>query len=464
MGDYLLYDQYIFIYNSLKFILESSLSEQLDTYKTIDFMEDCIPKYVYFQSLCHSADVLNKMRKYYHDEVERPFVFDDSFQISKYDLLKEDNNYVFMYEIYGIYERFYNDELKERRKKYEEEQKKFGRFWLMEGWFDKADRDLWLKAIDILSTITPLVREDIRDSLLLPNKEGEGEKKEDESHRVDTYSSLNNSISSSKSLHKDKKQAASMKKSKVKRTNSKRGRKHSGKERSTRSFRVKSLSRKGSLGQFNVKMPNNINVFRPPSVWNYPYKRLEKILIDNGEKKEIRQVDPTKSYKDHRVEDFLKLYKEIYSKSRLYLMEKGDEWEYFFTKTLNSLQIEYETSKQIKAREELEKQIQEKKREEEEKAEKLNAAISQDLAKTNILDDEKKKVEEMRGKIGLKSEAPDKNKSKKRVTSGTKKEEPKKEEKPKKEEEKKVAEEKKAPESGKRRSTARVPTAKKAKK
>ena len=48
--------------------------------------EDKIPKYVIFQSMCKSVEVLEKMRKYYKEEVGRPFKFEDSYQITKHQL------------------------------------------------------------------------------------------------------------------------------------------------------------------------------------------------------------------------------------------------------------------------------------------------------------------------------------------------------------------------------------------
>ena len=170
MGNYLLYDQYMFIYNSIKLLKQSSLSEQIEQIKNSYFMEESVPKYVFFQSLCHSVKVLEKMKKYYKEEIGRVFRYDDSYQISEHYLDQEDNELIFAYEIYGPYKRFFVPSLQERKKKLEKEVKQFGRFWLMEGFFNKNDKRLWIEAIELLSNINELVREDIRDSILNSNE------------------------------------------------------------------------------------------------------------------------------------------------------------------------------------------------------------------------------------------------------------------------------------------------------
>lgn len=137
MGNYLLYDQYMFIYEALKFLTNSSVSEQFEILKNRDYMEECVPRYVIFLFMCHSAEVLNKMRDYYKEHVGRPFKFEDSYQISQHDLLHEENDLIYAYEIYGPYKRFYNEEIEEKKKKYNEEVKMFGKFWIMEGFFQK---------------------------------------------------------------------------------------------------------------------------------------------------------------------------------------------------------------------------------------------------------------------------------------------------------------------------------------
>ena len=109
----------------------------------------------------------------------------------------------------------------------------------------------------------------------------------------------------------------------------------------------------------NNKLPKDINNLRPPSVWNFPVHRIEKIYID-GNKKEIRNVNPTLCYKDGRVDKFLKLFDEIYKNTMEYLTSSSiDLWDYVYSKCLKALKISYSTSKELKEEEEIKRQIEE---------------------------------------------------------------------------------------------------------
>ena len=358
MGNYLLYDQYNFIYDSLQFLTTTNYSEQFEILRNRDFMEENVPRYIIYCLISHSAEILNKMRKYYKEVVGRPFVFEDSYQISQYDLMSEDNELIFSYEIYGLIANLFNDTVKEKKKKYDEEAKKFGRFWISEGFFKKEDKSLWLQAIDLLSEINILVREDIRDYLIT------GKKKEelDEHENLNLSSSRNNSsildqnssmsgLSKTKTAKKGKKQLKPISKKKsLNKTDSKN--KRNKRKHSSRKYSLLTTSE-------NNKLPKDINNLRPPSVWNFPVHRIEKIIID-GNKKEIRNVNPTLCYKDGRVDKFLKLFDEIYKNTMEYLTSSSlDLWDYVYSKCLKALKISYTTSKELKAEEEIKRQIEE---------------------------------------------------------------------------------------------------------
>ena len=79
-------------------------------------------------------------------------------------------------KIYGPYKRFFVKDLQERKQKYDSEVAQFGRFFLMEGFFNKSDKDLWIEAIEALSYINELVREDIRDKILNETEEKKNER------------------------------------------------------------------------------------------------------------------------------------------------------------------------------------------------------------------------------------------------------------------------------------------------
>ena len=358
MGNYLLYDQYIFIYNSLQFLTQSSVSEQIEKLKNRDYMEDCVPKYVMFQSMCKSVEVLEKLRKYYKEEVGRPFKFEESYQITKHQLEHEENDVIFAYELNDSFKRFLTPDLKERKEIHDKEVKDFGRFWLMEGFFSKNDRNLWLEAIDLLSNINELVREDIRDTFIYPKDEAmspENDSLNSSQNSVD----LNTSQISNKG-NKKRRKSSSKKSSNVKpvlhRKNTKK------KDTKTRS-KNKNLSRKKTITSLeSAKLPENINVFRPPNVWNYPYHRLFKLKHLNEENViyDIRKVDPTVNYKDGRIQKFMGLFNKIIENMRNYWKtEKPNVWDYFSIKILKALGISYVSYKMLKEEEEEQKRMEE---------------------------------------------------------------------------------------------------------
>ena len=396
MGNYLLYDQYMFIYDSLKFLTNSSVSELFEILKNRDYMEECVPRYVIFRLMCHSAEILNKMRDYYKEHVGRPFKFEDSYQITQHELLQEDNELIFAYEIYGPYKRFFNDEINEKKKKYDEEVKKFGRFWIMEGFFKKEDKDLWLEAIDLLSTINVLVREDIRDSFICgKNQDFKNNNKDSESEhdnnitssKNSSYTDMDGSGTSNKQTQQQQHQQHQQQKKKIKaKLNPVYKRKSSSKNMISRQkIKRRSSRRYSGISSFeSQKLPKDINNLRPPSVWNYPIYRIEKIYIDGG-KREIRNVDPSLCYKDGRVDKFKKLFENLYKNMVLYFQTaKADLWDYYFNKCLKALRISYVTNKELKAEEELKKRIEEEMRKQEEEEKKKEEEREKELERLKI--------------------------------------------------------------------------------
>ena len=373
MGNYLLYDQYIFIYNSIFFLTQSSVSEQVEKLKNRDYMEDNIPKYVIFQSMCKSVEVLEKLRKYYKEEVGRPFTFEDSYQVSKHQLEHEENDVIFAYELNDSFKRFLTPDLEERKAQHDKEVKDFGRFWLMEGFFSKKDRNLWIEAIDLLSTVNELVREDIRDSFIYPREEGvTGD--ENSLNSSQNSIDLNSSQISSKGIKTKKstsKRNSNTKLALVRKNTKKKDTKSKGNK--------KSFSRKRTLSSIDSKkIPENINVFRPPNIWNFPYHRLYNLKHGNEENvaHDIRKVDPTVCYKDNRIQKFLGLFNQIVENMRNYWRtEKPNAWDYFFNKVLKALGITYISYKMLKEEEEEQKRLEEEK--ERKRKEELEAELKQ---------------------------------------------------------------------------------------
>ena len=381
MGNYLLYDQYMFIYDSLQFLTTTTYSEQFEILKNRDFMEECVPRYILYNFICRSAEVLNKMRSYYKEYVGRPFKFEDSYQITEHDLMNEDNDLIYAYEIYGAHKNFFKDEIQNKKKRYDDEVKKFGRFWISEGFFQKEDKNLWLEAINILSEVNVLVREDIRDYFLVGKKKDNS----DENDNLSLNSSFQEQNSSVSGLSKSKSKTAKKGKNKlIPLTKKKSLNKTDSKNSKNRRIRKLSSRRYSSISTSeNNKLPKDLNNLRPPSVWNYPIHRIEKIIIDGG-KKEIRNVNPTVCYKDGRVNKFLKLFEEIYQKTQKYFMTSVDLWDYFYSKCLKALRISYTTNKELKAEEELKRQIEEELRRQKEEEEKKEEEREKELERLKI--------------------------------------------------------------------------------
>ena len=403
MGNYLLYDQYLFIYNSIKFLTQSTVNDQVEKLKNRDYMEDNIPKYVIFQSMCKSSEVLIKMRQYYKEEVGRPFKFEDSYQITKHELDHEENEIIFSYELSDAFKRFLTPELSERKSIHDEEVKQFGRFWLMEGFFSKKDRNLWLEAIDLLSTINELVREDIRDKFIYPKGEGAEPNENSGQNSSQTSNELNTSTLSKRGGKR--KNTNSHSTSNKKASNSKLAivRKNTKRQDSKGGTNKKKLSRKKTLKSDieSKKLPENIYAFRPPNIWNYPYHRLFKLKHQNeGDNViiEIRNVDPTICYKDNRVQKFMALFTQIYDNMKTYWRtEKPNTWDYFFNKVLKALGISYVSYKMLREEEEELKKKQEeeeKKRKEEEENESKQKEMIEFLEKHTHEKYIEKKMEE----------------------------------------------------------------------
>ena len=114
-----------------------------------------------------------------------------------------------------------------------------------------------------------------------------------------------------------------------------------------------SISSKDSI-EMGFKLPNNLNNFRPPKIWNFPLKTLveikkQKTINDGGVfKEEIRDVDPTVNYHDKRVEKFYELFDKIYENMKIHSKNKGNMWNYVFDKILITLGINYTFSNEKK--------------------------------------------------------------------------------------------------------------------
>ena len=355
--------------------------------------------------------VLEKFKKYYKYEKNRIFQYKDSYQISEHILEHEDNELIFAYEIYGPHKRFFVKELQERKKKYDKEVNQFGRFWLMEGFFNKDDKNLWIEAIEALSNINELVREDIRDSFL--NEKEEKEKDQNKEKGNDFVEDSDNKLklddlkkdTNISNKHKDSSSSSLssriyIKKSEKKNINLSRttNRKKTNEKGNKFFIKKKIIIRQQSLNSVDFNKLN-IDSFRPPKIWNYPIYRLRKLKKERSQDTQIeiatiRNVDPTKCYVDGRIERFNKLFDKIYNNMKLYWTsgKKADTWEYFYDKVLKALNINYKTDLLLK-RERIKKAEEEKKNKEQQNKDGQNTD-AQNTEEKNINEINIKKDEE----------------------------------------------------------------------
>lgn len=333
MGNKLLHEQFLFFYERIKFLYDSTLKDQIEKIKNKTFMEEQVIRYLFFESMRRSVKIVNKMIKKI-ELTEKKFCYDDYYQIKHYQLEGGENIIYDAYEVDKSLKKYITSELIENQKKYQKEIEEYGRFWLMEGFFPPEDKEMWIEAIDMLKNINELVQEDIRDNILNPKKEEDArEIKENESkkktHSRPVTKSSGNSLNTN---------PRTLMKKKLNLDKSRRG-----SYSSNESF---DLGRKQG-----IKLDN----LRPPHVWNFPVLKMQELrnlkLIREGEdiKHEIRSVNPCKFYRDKRVDKFLEKFNMIYSKASAYSYEhKNDKINYFFDKVLIVLNIAYSPFERFK--------------------------------------------------------------------------------------------------------------------
>jgi hypothetical protein len=435
LGDKLLYDQYLFIYDMIKFIHDSQIKEDLEVYKNQKFMEFNVPKYIFYMSMVKSADILLKFQK--NSRIGGGhFTLDQYYQPLKHEIDSSNNMVLNAYEVNEHLEKGISGNYKEVEKIFWDEVQKFGRFWLMEGYFPPQDRDQWITAIDNLSNINKLVQEDIRDMILYGNDDKYRNANEDSSNinnnnknynsNNNIYLNTDNSQSESSILglreKKKTKHGAGTSKHHSKRNNSRHGtKKHSSLRRPSQV----SLHRKDSqdsTDKYLSSLPHNKNGLRPPFVWNFPIQRIEEIrdkfmrnrealeevqrkkdmqnnkkmqkpkldivFKDEKKKNEIRKVNAYKFYHDGRIERFIDLFNQLYKNSMEYSKSKGNIWEYTYCKVLQVFGIEYAykvPKGEEKIVEEIKKKEEEENKEESKNEEKTNRDISNE-GDSNIQD------------------------------------------------------------------------------
>ena len=395
LGDKLLYDQYLFIYDMIRFIHDSSMKEDLELYKTKKFMEQNVPRYIFYMSMIKSADIFIKFQKNSRQDGGH-FTLDQYYQPLKHEIDGSNNIALNAYEQNTQVKKGVSENYLENEKLFWDEVNKFGRFWLMEGYFPPEDRDKWILAIESLSNINKLVQEDIRDMIItgndekyrnfspnIPNKNertrdtNKNTKKNISSNKL--LNSDNNLSDSSRNYGHEKKRIKNSSRHQTKRRNDNSKKSTNSSKKSTqREKEVKENPRRDSMDSTDrviQSLPKNKNGLRPPFVWNFPIERIEEIrtkLIKDKEKieevhrnkntriskkqqkpqleivfkeehkkNEIRKINAYPYYHDGRIEKFMDLFNELYLNCMKYAKSKGNTWEYVYCKILQVFGVEY---------------------------------------------------------------------------------------------------------------------------
>ena len=345
MGDKLLHQQYMFMYDKIQFVSNSSLKEELETFHSKPFIEDLLPMYLFYESMCHSAKVLSKMIAHSRNDGGH-FSIEDYYQPTKHAINTENNLVINCFELKDSLKKALTEELNEKIAIMWKEIDLYGRFWLMEGLFPPEDKDKWLDAITALTNINILVQEDIRDMLLLGIEEKLRNEKVTEKDKHQLILSTSSSKDESKEEHG--KTPINRRSSKIVRSQKTLGRITSKDKVPTKRKKSKRESLEGDENEFFLTLGKKTETLRPPSVWNFPIERIEtnstqvSILKKEMLKTEIRKANPFASYHDQRVEKFMELFHELFNHAIDFCKKKGNIWEYTYTKVLNVFNINYQ--------------------------------------------------------------------------------------------------------------------------
>ena len=234
-----------------------------------------MPRYIFFQSMVHSANVLQNFQKYARKDGGH-FDINDFFQPKKHEIDGPNTEIALnAYEMTDIVKRGLTAEYLESEKLFWAEVKKFGRFWLMEYYFPPDDREKWLEAIEILSNVNKLVQEDLRDMILLRN-----DKVNETSEKKSTTNLKSNNSETIQNTNENSTEEKKNPKEKTKEKGGKLGKKHSSQIQKKGTGHKGITSRKSirkistdSSDEKNV-LPKNIDNLRPPHVCNYPVERV----------------------------------------------------------------------------------------------------------------------------------------------------------------------------------------------
>ena len=373
MGDKLKLEQYSFIFKEIDFISKSNFKDELFFFKDKNFMEIGVSKYIFYQALCNSVEVMEKMRKNNRINGIKYDNIDNYFQTTKLSLdsVTEYNSFnLYNFDNYIAEEtKAYTPDLKKQialdRITLNQELKQIGRFFMLENFMDPDQKDNWIDLTTQLIEINSSVREDIKEHLLRSSSIRVKEHVQNDSKATSRVSSRHASRRNSRSSSRkatNKHPAGyyqNMSKSIIPQKNQKKNpgvaNNLSMSTKFTKSGK-KDIRKKKEMSMDNVLEDSSTNLiivkdlkisrFKPPFIWHFPIERIRELQKKNNTNNyeiSTTNVDFNTIYKDGRVERFLELFNAVFDSCMKYCQEKlRNNWEYMLYKQFEIFDIKYQ--------------------------------------------------------------------------------------------------------------------------
>ena len=373
MGDKLKLEQYSFIFKEIDFISKSNFKDELFFFKDKNFMEIGVSKYIFYQALCNSVEVMEKMRKNNRLNGIKYDNIDNYFQTTKLSLdsVTEYNSFnLYNFDNYIAEEtKAYTPDLKKQialdRITLNQELKQIGRFFMLENFMDPDQKDNWIDLTTQLIEINSSVREDIKEHLLRSSSIRVKEHVQNDSKATSRVSSRHASRRNSRSSSRkatNKHPAGyyqNMSKSIIPQKNQKKNQGVANNLSMSTKFTKsgkKDIRKKKEMSMDNVLEDSSTNLiivkdlkisrFKPPFIWHFPIERIRELQKKNNTNNyeiSTTNVDFNTIYKDGRVERFLELFNAVFDSCMKYCQEKlRNNWEYMLYKQFEIFDIKYQ--------------------------------------------------------------------------------------------------------------------------
>ena len=373
MGDKLKLEQYSFIFKEIDFISKSNFKDELFFFKDKNFMEIGVSKYIFYQALCNSVEVMEKMRKNNRINGIKYDNIDNYFQTTKLSLdsMTEYNSFnLYNFDNYIAEEtKAYTPDLKKQialdRITLNQELKQIGRFFMLENFMDPDQKDNWIDLTTQLIEINSSVREDIKEHLLRSSSIRVKEHVQNDSKATSRVSSRHASRRNSRSSSRkatNKHPAGyyqNMSKSIIPQKNQKKNQGVANNLSMSTKFTKsgkKDIRKKKEMSMDNVLEDSSTNLiivkdlkisrFKPPFIWHFPIERIRELQKKNNTNNyeiSTTNIDFNTIYKDGRVERFLELFNAVFDSCMKYCQEKlRNNWEYMLYKQFEIFDIKYQ--------------------------------------------------------------------------------------------------------------------------